>query len=663
MGLEGLSIGALAELMHMSKSGVFAHFGSREELQISVIREYHERFAEEVFRPAIREPRGLPRLRALFERWIRRVSVEIDSGCIYISGAVEFDDRPGPVRDALAEMVRTWHGTLEKAIRTGDRRGPPARRHRPAPDAVRDPRPDPVAAPRRALPQAAGRARPRPPGLRAHAGAPPASAGQRRATERCAHRGASAPRKPTEPSHRAPTRPHAPLTASPFSIPRSHSHAALHPAAARHAVRAARAVQRGGPAEAAAAARRDRRRHAERRARGRRQVRRRGAGAAEPRRRRAGLRARPENPRGHRAGRLQGGVRQVRRRRLAGAVGRSGIRRPGPADPAEPVPVRDAQLGQPGLDDVPGPVARRLRMPARARHRRAEGAVPAQADEWTVDRHHVPDREPLRHRPRHAAHQGRAAARRQLQAHRPEDLHLGRRTRPGREHHPPGAGAPARRAARQQGHLAVRGAEVPAQRRRLARRAQPDLLHRPRAQDGHPRQRHRAAQPRRRHRLAGGRAQQGPAGDVRDDERGAPGRGQPVARPDRGGVPERRGLREGPHPDAFAVRPEGARQAGRSDHRAPRRAQDAAHRARLCRRRPRAEHAHRAADRHLPRDRRRRGAQERRGRGRAADADRQGLPHRQRLDRHLAAACRCSAATATSANGAWSSSCATRAST
>jgi len=117
MGLEGLSIGALADLMRMSKSGVFAHFGSREELQISVIREYHERFAAEVFAPAIREPRGLPRLRALFERWLRRVSVEIDSGCIYISGAVEFDDRPGAVRDALAQMVRTWHGTLEKAIR------------------------------------------------------------------------------------------------------------------------------------------------------------------------------------------------------------------------------------------------------------------------------------------------------------------------------------------------------------------------------------------------------------------------------------------------------------------------------------------------------------------------------------------------------------------
>ena len=117
MGLEGLSIGALAEVMQMSKSGVFAHFGSREELQISVIREYHNRFEEEVFFPSLAEPRGLPRLRALFERWVRRVSVELDSGCIYISGAVEFDDRPGPVRDALATMVRDWQLALERAIR------------------------------------------------------------------------------------------------------------------------------------------------------------------------------------------------------------------------------------------------------------------------------------------------------------------------------------------------------------------------------------------------------------------------------------------------------------------------------------------------------------------------------------------------------------------
>ncbi|WP_395701002.1 TetR/AcrR family transcriptional regulator [Aquabacterium sp.] len=116
MGLEGLSIGALAEVTQMSKSGVFAHFGSREELQIAVIREYHARFEEEVFFPAVREDRGLPRLRALFERWVKRVSVELDSGCIYISGAVEFDDRPGPVRDALASMVQAWQNALERAI-------------------------------------------------------------------------------------------------------------------------------------------------------------------------------------------------------------------------------------------------------------------------------------------------------------------------------------------------------------------------------------------------------------------------------------------------------------------------------------------------------------------------------------------------------------------
>jgi AcrR family transcriptional regulator len=116
MGLEGLSIGALAEVIGMSKSGVFAHFGSREELQISVVREYHAKFEEEVFFPAIREARGLPRLVALFDNWVKRVAVEIDSGCIYISGAVEFDDRPGPVRDALADMVRAWHRAMSRAI-------------------------------------------------------------------------------------------------------------------------------------------------------------------------------------------------------------------------------------------------------------------------------------------------------------------------------------------------------------------------------------------------------------------------------------------------------------------------------------------------------------------------------------------------------------------
>jgi len=116
IGLEGLSIGAVAEVTGMSKSGVFAHFGSREELQISVVREYHRRFEEEVFFPAMQAERGLPRLKALFERWMQRTSVEIDSGCIYISGAVEFDDRPGPVRDALIESMYSWLGALQRAV-------------------------------------------------------------------------------------------------------------------------------------------------------------------------------------------------------------------------------------------------------------------------------------------------------------------------------------------------------------------------------------------------------------------------------------------------------------------------------------------------------------------------------------------------------------------
>ena len=116
VGLEGLSIGALAERMHMSKSGVFAHFGSREELQISVIHEYFATFEQEIFYPAMQVQRGLPRLRALFDNWMKRVAVELQSGCIFISGAVEFDDRTGPVRDALADSVQTWLSALYRAV-------------------------------------------------------------------------------------------------------------------------------------------------------------------------------------------------------------------------------------------------------------------------------------------------------------------------------------------------------------------------------------------------------------------------------------------------------------------------------------------------------------------------------------------------------------------
>ncbi len=114
-GLEGLTIGLLADRMGMSKSGVFAHFGSREDLQIEVLKLYHQQFEQEVFYPGIREPRGLPRLQALFARWVARVSREIASGCIYISGAVEYDDRPGPIREQLVVMVRLWQQALRRA--------------------------------------------------------------------------------------------------------------------------------------------------------------------------------------------------------------------------------------------------------------------------------------------------------------------------------------------------------------------------------------------------------------------------------------------------------------------------------------------------------------------------------------------------------------------
>ncbi|MBM3386314.1 MAG: TetR/AcrR family transcriptional regulator [Betaproteobacteria bacterium] len=123
IGLEGLSIGALAEITGMSKSGVFAHFGSREELQISVIWEYHARFERMVFYPSLQLPRGLPRLQAMFDHWMEQTSAEIDSGCIYISGAVEFDDRSGPVRDALASSVSTWQMAVRRAVEQAQEEG------------------------------------------------------------------------------------------------------------------------------------------------------------------------------------------------------------------------------------------------------------------------------------------------------------------------------------------------------------------------------------------------------------------------------------------------------------------------------------------------------------------------------------------------------------
>jgi AcrR family transcriptional regulator len=115
-GLEGLTIGLLADRMQMSKSGVFAHFGSREDLQVEVVREYHRRFEDEVFYPSLKKPRGLPRLREMLDRWMSKLIVELQAGCILISGTFEFDDREGAVRNELAYSIRLLRVALARAI-------------------------------------------------------------------------------------------------------------------------------------------------------------------------------------------------------------------------------------------------------------------------------------------------------------------------------------------------------------------------------------------------------------------------------------------------------------------------------------------------------------------------------------------------------------------
>ena len=115
-GLEGLTVGHLAEALAMSKSGVFAHFGSREELQLAVVREYYDRFEAAVFQPALQEPKGLARLQKMINLWMRTSIQELSAGCIFISGAVEFDDRPGLVRDELVRSVQIWRAALKRAI-------------------------------------------------------------------------------------------------------------------------------------------------------------------------------------------------------------------------------------------------------------------------------------------------------------------------------------------------------------------------------------------------------------------------------------------------------------------------------------------------------------------------------------------------------------------
>jgi AcrR family transcriptional regulator len=127
VGVGGLSIGSLAERAHMSKSGLFAHFGSKEELQLAVLRESQQRFADVVVRPALRLPRGLARLRAMVLNWLDWTrSANLPGGCVINAAAAEFDDQPGPLRDevrnALQALRRTLAETVAKAVAVGELR-------------------------------------------------------------------------------------------------------------------------------------------------------------------------------------------------------------------------------------------------------------------------------------------------------------------------------------------------------------------------------------------------------------------------------------------------------------------------------------------------------------------------------------------------------------
>lgn len=114
-GLEGLSIGELAAAAKMSKSGVFAHFGSREELQLAVLEFGAQRFGERVFVPALREKRGLPRLRAIVHGWFDWVR-ENRYGCLLMGAVNEYDARPGPQRDRVVALMELWRSECAKAV-------------------------------------------------------------------------------------------------------------------------------------------------------------------------------------------------------------------------------------------------------------------------------------------------------------------------------------------------------------------------------------------------------------------------------------------------------------------------------------------------------------------------------------------------------------------
>lgn len=115
VGLEGLTLGGLAEDLQLSKSGLFAHFDSKEAIQLAVLQAARERFVGEVIAPALAKPRGEPRVRAFFKahlHWLEHSP--FPGGCIFFSASMEYDDRPGPMRDLLVGSQRDWLEALAK---------------------------------------------------------------------------------------------------------------------------------------------------------------------------------------------------------------------------------------------------------------------------------------------------------------------------------------------------------------------------------------------------------------------------------------------------------------------------------------------------------------------------------------------------------------------
>lgn len=116
-GLEGLTIGDLAEAVDMTRGGLYAHFDSKEEILQAIMERGVERFVEEGVRPALEMPRGEPRVRALFEAWLEWTKAPpLPGGCVFISSATELDDRPGPLRDYLVATQQEWVEVLRRAV-------------------------------------------------------------------------------------------------------------------------------------------------------------------------------------------------------------------------------------------------------------------------------------------------------------------------------------------------------------------------------------------------------------------------------------------------------------------------------------------------------------------------------------------------------------------